>query len=196
MISLVTINIGTLFGILYFFINLFNIRNLQTTSSNYFSSLNNYGQNFTCIIKGVFYINISSLIFAFILLTIRTETQMFSKYYFFYIYSFLGMILSFISLVVIGYIYIKYSFLLNSRLIPDNDNIEFEFMFRNDTEFNYKCCICLEEKKFNTRAKLVPCNHSYFCKDCSIRVGNLSICPLCRHEIKKITIFINSGNSL
>ena len=197
MISLVTINLGTLFGILYFFISLFDIRNLnlQMYNSNYFTSLNNYGSYLTYIIKRIFTINSVFFVFTLLILSIKTEISTFNSYPMLYLYSILGMLLSFIILIIIGYIYIKYNFILNEMSINELDGIEFEYMFRGDENFyNFKCCICLEENEFITRALLIPCNHKIFCKDCSIKIGNMKSCPLCREEIKKITIFLKKEN--
>ena len=197
MISLVTINLGTLFGILYFFISLFDIRNLnlQMYNTNYFSSLNNYGSYLTYITKKLFTINSSFFLVTLLLLSIKTEISTFNSHPLLYLYSTLGMLFSFIILIIIGYSYIKYNFILNEMAINEMDGIEFEYICKYDNIFySFRCCICLEEKEFITRALLIPCNHKVFCKDCSIKICNMKTCPLCRDEIKKITIFINKEN--
>lgn len=197
MISLVVIYLGTLLGILYFFINLFNIRDLDMGSSNYFTSLNEYGCYLTSLVKSIMFIYVSSFIFSGFLLAIQSEKKLFSDNSEIYLFSFLAMTLCFFALIIIGYIYIKYNFLDIETSLQENrlntNNTEYEFMCKNDLEFfTYKCCICLVEKNFNTRAVIIPCNHQSFCKDCGLRVGNLNSCPLCRGEIRKITIYIKN----
>ena len=196
MLSLVTLLLGTLIGIFYFFINLFNIRNLDVDSTNYFRSLNGYGRYLTYIMKGVFCITAVTLLCASLLLTVKSEFRLFLMNINLYWYSLLGVVLCYLFMLIIGYLYIKYNFVEIEISLQENrvntNNTEYEFMCNSDINFNYKCCICLQEKNFKTRAVITPCKHQSFCKDCGLRVGNLNNCPLCRGEIRKITIYIKN----
>jgi len=62
-----------------------------------------------------------------------------------------------------------------------------------DNYFKYECCICLEEKNYVCRSKILPCNHDVFCKNCINKLSGNDRCPLCRENIMRITIMIKKN---
>lgn len=50
-----------------------------------------------------------------------------------------------------------------------------------------ECVVCCASK---ANATMLPCSHSSFCADCSLRILHTSsCCPLCRRRVKKILCF-------
>lgn len=76
----------------------------------------------------------------------------------------------------------------------DNYNYNYTVIDEKKNYFTYQCCICLDEKEFIYRSKIIPCEHDLFCKNCIKNITNN--CPICRGTINQISIMIKNPSKI
>ena len=203
MYPVIILNIFSFLGLNYYFIKLYRIKyyySFDIHRINWYPSLGAEGYKLTFLLRNI------NIIYA-INITVSIWIYVIGHYYRNDLYTYY-MGLSILSILVVRIFMTFFGKIVLYQ--PENENVpiqniesglnlkRWEYRILKDKKdyFNFRCCICLEEKVFNCRSNILPCNHDVFCKTCIQKLcenNDFDRCPICRANFNIIQIFIRNN---